>query len=120
MGSHAVRGLLEWGFIICMAGYLLTPSSRYPGLSGFFDVASDAFYGGLVVYWVVTRAWVSAGIGVAIIVLILWRDHRKGKRRKARESLGAKSRALRDALVRRVRGLRPSPVRVPVPVREGS
>ena len=117
-----VEEFLGWGFFAMLAGRLVIPSSRFPRLSDFLDVGMDAVYGGLVVYWVVTRAWVNAGAGVAIMVFILWSDNRRGGRRqKSARSLGEKSRALRDALVRRAREVfRPGPVRVPVPVREES
>jgi hypothetical protein len=46
-----------------------------------------------------------------------WNYHSKHRRkRKAAATLGAKSRALRDALVRRVRELTPRPALRPVPV----
>jgi hypothetical protein len=50
---------------------------------------------------------------VLAVLWVSWRRWRKGKRR-LRDALGAKSRALRDALVRKSReSAQPRPVRVP-------
>lgn len=64
------------------------------------------------------RWWLAGAVNlcqVAIAVLIWWYRRRRD-RRKALAALGAKSRALRDALVRRAReAARPRPVLQPAP-----
>jgi hypothetical protein len=62
-----------------------------------------------------SAAWFSV---CAACCAFAWWTHwrRRRKRRRAAAALGAKSRALRDALVRRVRELRPRPVLRPSPV----
>lgn len=64
-------------------------------------------------------AWEAAMWAVfgASAVWSWWDHHRKNRgKRKAREAIGAKSRALRDALVRRARQVaRPRPVLRPAP-----
>lgn len=66
-------------------------------------------------------AWPPAAIYAAVALLAAWqwwRHWRRRRRDRARASLGAKSRALRDALVRRMReSLAPRPGPVPVPSR---
>ena len=60
-------------------------------------------------------AVVEAGLTVVTLMVLwmYWQRWRKGKR-KLRDALGAKSRALRDALVRKTReSAQPRPVRVP-------
>lgn len=53
--------------------------------------------------------------GMATVLAWLWWRRRK-RRKRARDALGAKSRALRDALVRRTReAAQPRPVLRPVP-----
>lgn len=58
--------------------------------------------------------WAAGGQAIAaLIALALWWSRRKGRKRAARW-LGAKSRAARDALVRRAReALQPRPVLAP-------
>ena len=61
--------------------------------------------------------WLLAGWFAALTALVIW-SHRRNrrKRKRARALLGAKSRQLRDALVRKQRELtRPRPVLRPVP-----
>lgn len=73
--------------------------------------------------WTIEHAlrgdWASMGISGAcagICVIAWWAGRRRRKRRRALEMLGAKSRALRDQLVRRVRETAiPRPVLRPVP-----
>jgi hypothetical protein len=90
-------------------------------LSEIFEMAGDAVFAVFVICLFLDRQWVPGALGVAIMILQAWRDRRKRKRRKAGEAAGAKSRARRDALVRRVReSLSPRPSRIPVPVREES
>lgn len=65
----------------------------------------------------VAACWPAVAVSLPQVLLALWwfRRRRKG-RRKAAALLGAKSRALRDALVRRAReAARPRPVLRPVP-----
>ena len=62
--------------------------------------------------------WAS-GINLTIAAWFFWMAWRKWRRwknrKKATQALGAKSKALRDSLVKRMReGLRPSPVKVPI------
>jgi membrane protein DedA with SNARE-associated domain len=118
VGSHLVFNVLTWSFLGLVAGDWVAYATGRRKLSGALGLASDTVYAGFVVWCVVNRQWVNAAIGVAVLVFIFWWTGRR-KRRQAPRSLGAKSKALRDAIVRRVRELRPSPVRVPVPVREG-
>lgn len=49
-----------------------------------------------------------------VLALILWWFNRR-RRNRAKQLIGAKSRAIRDALVRRMRELAPRPVLQPVP-----
>jgi thiol:disulfide interchange protein len=70
-----------------------------------------------VIVLAVNHYWYGeAGAGVmAVVGAVIW-WHRRKKRRRAAALLGAKSRALRDALVRRARqSARPRPVLRPVP-----
>lgn len=66
---------------------------------------------------VLTRRWLPAGIDAAVLALYArswWNGSRRRKR--ATDALGAKSRALRDALVRKAREVVPRPGLRPVPV----
>jgi Flp pilus assembly protein TadB len=56
--------------------------------------------------------WIAAGVAIAaLIALALWWWNRRKDRKRATGLLGAKSRALRDALVRKARELtQPRPV----------
>lgn len=62
--------------------------------------------------------WEHAGISAVVVAVVgwhIWRRHRRERKRVA-GLLGAKSRALRDVLVRRVREVaKPGPVLRPVP-----
>lgn len=59
--------------------------------------------------------WSLASFACAAVLAWLW-WHRRKRRKRARGALGAKSRALRDALVRRTReAAQPRPVLRPVP-----
>ena len=58
-----------------------------------------------------------SGFAAAICAYSWWDQHKKNRhRRRVLAMLGAKSRALRDALVRRMRELKPRPVLRPSPV----
>ena len=70
-------------------------------------------------YWLGHHVWWVAAVLTAVGVYTLrrwWRNRRNRKRRKVAALLGAKSRALRDALVRKAReAAKPKPVLRPVP-----
>ena len=66
---------------------------------------------------IVTRQWGAVVLDVVVIGVIAWQWWRRGRGKRAAKILGAKSRALRDALVRKVReSARPRPGLQPVPV----
>jgi uncharacterized membrane protein YccC len=82
---------------------------------------SAIFAGAFVIFLigdVLTRQWADVAIDVAVIAVNVWTWWKGGGwRRKAAKLLGQKSKALRDALVRRAREVaKPRPVRRPVPV----
>jgi membrane protein implicated in regulation of membrane protease activity len=59
--------------------------------------------------------WSILSFAVAAVMAWLW-WHRRKRRKRAGDALGAKSRALRDALIRRTRqAAKPRPVLRPVP-----
>jgi membrane protein implicated in regulation of membrane protease activity len=87
--------------------------SRWIGLGGALTAAAISS----VIVLSAGRLWYGAGTAgvTAVAAAVIW-WHRRKKRRRAAALLGAKSRALRDALVRRARqSARPRPVLRPVP-----
>ena len=79
---------------------------RITALTGAALTAVNVFYGVPTGFW-----WpaVASGLITVAALIALW--HSRRKRRKVMQLLGAKSRAARDALVRRAReSARPSPV----------
>jgi hypothetical protein len=90
-----------------------------PGLRRLSDALEAA---GEVVYAVITlwaflhHWWAAASLNAAVMAFIAWRDWRRRKRKRGTASLGAKSRALRAALVRRMRESgKPRPALQPAP-----
>lgn len=83
-------------------------------VTGWYGVAGNV---GAAVSALAAARWLDlAGYVACAALWALWARRRRGKRRAAK-SLGAKSRALRDALVRRAREVaQPRPVLRPVPV----
>jgi len=76
----------------------------------------------LAAYYALDSNWPATGLYVVLAAgcAEAWRDHHRKNRgkRRAVDALGAKSRALREALVRRAREVaRPRPVLRPVPGR---
>jgi membrane protein implicated in regulation of membrane protease activity len=84
----------------------LTPDALYIAgnvLIGFADIFNGVWQ------------WSILSFAMAAVLAWLW-WHRRKRRRRAQAALGAKSRALRDALVRRTReAAKPRPVLRPVP-----
>lgn len=67
------------------------------------------------------EAFYTVLLGVDIAVLYdIWKHWWRKRKNRASALIGAKSRALRDKLVQRVRELKPRPAPVPVPVRFAS
>lgn len=113
--------VLVYVFFALLICDLVAYTTGHRELSDWLNIASDTVFAVIVLWQFLDREWGPGFLGVAVLLFLAWLDWRKRKRRKAAEALGAKAKARRDALVRKVReSLRPSPVRVPVPVREGS
>jgi hypothetical protein len=73
-------------------------------------LAYDSFHGDI-------PGAAAAGASVAVAAWLWWKSSSRGKRKRAAALLGAKSRALRDALVRKAREAgTPRRVLQPVPV----
>lgn len=73
-----------------------------------------------VIVWLHNRNWGEAGIWLVNLGVAIWALNRNWKsrhRKKAVDALGAKSRALREKLVEKMRDTMPHPAPVPVPVR---
>jgi hypothetical protein len=97
----------------CSFGWhLLMRSSRHAFLGGWL---SCAIWG--VIIGILYRDWIWAiGNALSVVAAIVARWLNRRRRDRAKAWLGAKSRALRDALVRRQREmLRPRPVLSPLP-----
>lgn len=110
---------LTWAYFIVFGAGLVAYVAGFRRLSDALELAMDALFAVWVLCLFLNRQWGLAWLGVAVMVFMAWLDWRKRKKRKAGEALGAKSKALRDSLVRKARELRqPRPQRVPVPARE--
>jgi hypothetical protein len=86
-----------------------TPATGLPSVETLFAAGFGLFFVGDVIRGARVSAVID-GVLAGLFALAWWRGHRKD-RRKALDAIGAKSRALRDALVRRAReAARPRPV----------
>jgi hypothetical protein len=90
----------------------LIPALRREFLTGWVGGCVCGGASAVIISW---RPYaIGAAISLAVALAVWW--HRRKKRRRGAALLGAKSKALRDALVRRVRQSgRPRPVLIPVP-----
>jgi hypothetical protein len=94
-------------------GWVWNRVTRSPWIGGWLGCAAGCLVGA-----VASRAWllaVGAVVSAVIAVILYWWWRRKDRKRAA-SLIGAKSRALRDALVRRARETaKPRPVLRPQP-----
>ena len=104
------------GSCLIIAGIVMAAggTALYGWRLTFVDLAADVV---ITAGEFVSRYWLNSGVMAAVTAWVAWRLWRKRKNRKrALDALGAKSRALRDALVRKARdAARPRPVLRPVP-----
>jgi Na+-driven multidrug efflux pump len=113
-----VQTALVFGSLACWLmgrlGTLERGSEYFWGLSALLDLC-------LSVNFAIEGVWWAAGLFTFFAAACAWNwwdEHRKNRgKRRAVDALGAKSKALRDAIVRKAREVaRPRPVLRPVPV----
>lgn len=103
-----------WAVLWCGLVRLLRWRSRFDRIAWPWLNAAGAD----VVIDAVSAQWLCAAVSVVQvgIALAIWWWRKRRDRKRALDALGAKSRALRDALVRKARdAARPRPVLRPVP-----
>ena len=106
----------------CMTLSLLSRGRRVDLTFGWFIAGWLASAAGGIVGSLVTRDWAwGAGAAVSLaIALAAWWWRRSGRRKRATAWLGAKSKAARDALVKRARESAPRPRQVLRPAPNGA
>jgi uncharacterized membrane protein YccC len=114
-----IAGILGWA-----AGTVLLVGLTFAflGMTGRVENGTEYFYGclclanvGDFIASVLQRSWSWAAFGAVFAVFfgwVWWHERRKRKnRRRVADALGAKSKALRDAIVQRAReAMQPRPV----------
>jgi hypothetical protein len=116
VSAHEIWNLMWAAWAVLFAADMTAFLTGRRQLSDVLEIAGDVVYAAVTLWAFLNHWWVNAAIGVAVMAFLAWRDRRRRRRKRGAASLGAKSRALRAALVRRMRETgKPRPVLQPAP-----